>query len=778
MSTKYTDFTGHTLDGRNSQYRIKSALGSGGMATVYLAVDLKNGKEVAVKLPHEQILREEGFAARFTREIKALLKLAHPSIVKVLDVGEFRQAPFAVLQYLALGSLRLQQPLDLGDGKVWPMRPDEIVGWLNPMAEAIDYVNNRGFVHRDVKPENIMFDADGNAFLGDFGVIKARAEVHQDKPQTVATGAGLVLGTPHYMAPEVLMGEAYDGRADQYSLAVTVYELLAARVPFPGDAPVAIVGHTTRPVPKLTVLVPNTPLAIEQVVLRGLAKRKEDRFPDCRSFADAFMSAVRATMPAGVAVSAGRSSPPPPPRPAGKPGPTPPAVPKRTAAIVCPYCGIAANLPDHVRSKAIRCAGCRKVFLLDAPSSGTGTRKQEQARTETRPEDRRPSRASEPPRQSTPQNVPVRKSKPNIELPPEPPPPPKPRKPKGPPFWKKPWFRPLARKAMMGLLVVSLLGVGAYGIVIGFGWYEGRQAKKTSEMSEKAIDEGHFADAVKFAEEAIAKDSSNGPAYASRARARYFLGDHEGALTDANKAIELESNLAGAYATRSIVQLARGHPRDALADADKAVQLDPKLGVAYAYLGMAQIETGSADRSEINCDLGVQKSPDNPEVFRARAIVRHAKGKPTASSDIETAVSKSAKGAYYLASRGLFDAIGRSSLTRFEAANFANLGPCEPRVQADGNDAIKKDATCGLGHLAVAAFHVRAKSYVQALKSCELAMGASPKLVAAYEMAHWLVSTGKTVFVNTRAEALSILTRGLSESPTSPHLLRLQKLQP
>ena len=319
MSTKNPDWTGHTLQGRNGQYRIKSALGSGGMATVYLAVDQRTGKEVAVKLPHEQILREEGFVARFMREVKSLLKLAHPNIVKVIDVGEFRGAPFAVLQYLALGSLRLQQPLDLADGKVWPMQPSEVIGWLRPVAEALDFVHAKGYVHRDVKPENIMFDAEGNPYLGDFGVIKARADVSAGKPQTVATGAGLVLGTPHYMAPEVLMGEHYDGSADQYSRACTVYELLAARVPFPGEAPVAIVGHTTRPVPKLNTLVREMPPAIDQVVQRALAKKKEDRYRDCRTFAAEFEAAVRSNAPAQVAapvpmaapVRAGAAPPPP-----------------------------------------------------------------------------------------------------------------------------------------------------------------------------------------------------------------------------------------------------------------------------------------------------------------------------------------------------------------------------------------------------------------------------------------------------------------------------------
>jgi serine/threonine-protein kinase len=399
MATEVDELTGVTLDGRHGRYRIKSALGAGGMATVYLGSDVGSGRYVAIKLPHAQILNEEGFAARFTREIKSLIRLAHPNIVKVIDIGEHRGAPFAVLQYLALGSLRLQQPLDLGDGRVWPMPPGEIADWLGPIASALDYVNAKGYVHRDVKPENIMFDADGNPYLGDFGVIKARADVGAGKPQTVATGAGLVLGTPHYMAPEVLMGEQYDGRADQYSLACTVYEMLASRVPFPGEPPVAIVGHTTRPVPKLRSFVPDLPATIEQVVLKALSKKKEYRYRDCTAFAKEFAAQIPAPsrQVAGLPVaklllptaSPSRSVTPPPvprtpgPTPLRTPGPTPPLprpstprpvgftpppLPKRDSAIVCPYCRYEVNLPPHVRSKAIRCAGCRKVYLLDPPS--------------------------------------------------------------------------------------------------------------------------------------------------------------------------------------------------------------------------------------------------------------------------------------------------------------------------------------------------------------------------------------------------------------------------
>jgi LDH2 family malate/lactate/ureidoglycolate dehydrogenase/serine/threonine protein kinase/tetratricopeptide (TPR) repeat protein len=753
MSTKFVDWTGHTLEGRNSQYRIKSALGSGGMATVYLAVDSRTGKEVAVKLPHEQILREEGFAARFTREIKSLLRLAHPNIVKVLDIGDFRGSPFAVLQYLALGSLRLQQPLDLGDGKVWPMQPDEITGWLAPVADALDFVHTKGYVHRDVKPENIMFDAEGNAYLGDFGVIKARADVHKDKPETVATGAGLVLGTPHYMAPEVLMGEAYDGRADQYSLAVTVYELLAARVPFPGDAPVAIVGHTTRPVPKLASFAPEMPRAVEDVVLRGLSKKKEERYRDCRAFAEAYTAAVRSSVPKPMPVASpvksaappplpGRAAPPPPPSrtPSARPAQSPSGS-RRGSPIVCPYCRYEVNLPDHVRSKAIRCAGCRKVYLLDAPSPSAGTAKQEQARTETRPEDRRAQarpadyrtpallpierrtpgprpieekivnpRRVEPepePRRETPASVRSRPASP----PAPPPPPPPPPKPKGPPVWKQPGFRKFARLSSRILLVLLLLGGGGIGIYQGFIWYEARAANQTAALSDKACNDGHYADAVTFANSALERDSNCAAAYVSRARARYFQGDLEAAYEDLNKADELEPGTnAKALALRSAVQVSRGLPESALTDAKAAVALDPNLGIAHAYLGLAKLECGQHD-GETNCDTAVQKSPEDPEVYRIRAMVRVSNAKlPQAEADMNTAVSKSGEIAFYLASRGIFSVLPYSPSRQFDATALDGRGGNLIRAQADGNNAIKKDSTCGLGHLALAAYHIRSNN--------------------------------------------------------------------
>src|SRR5262249_21645276 len=158
------------------------------------------------------------FAGRFAREIRSLVRLSHPSIVKVTDAGQHLGLPFAVLQYLPGGSLedRFQGAAERGA----PRDAGAVTGWLPAIASALDYIHSQGYIHRDVKAGNILFDAQGHAFLGDFGVIKALAAGETARPKTV-TNNGMVLGTPEYMAPELIMARPVDGRVDQYALAVT-----------------------------------------------------------------------------------------------------------------------------------------------------------------------------------------------------------------------------------------------------------------------------------------------------------------------------------------------------------------------------------------------------------------------------------------------------------------------------------------------------------------------------------------------------------------------------
>src|SRR5207244_11578326 len=139
--------------------------------------------------------------------------------VIIFDVGKHEWPPFCAMEFVSGGSLRDRQKVG-ADGNRLPLSPQDLTRWLEPVAEALDFIHKQQYIHRDVKPDNILFDAHNNAYLSDFGVAKTVAEHAQKKQTTVMTGAGLVLGTPPYMAPELLMGESFDGRVDQYALAI------------------------------------------------------------------------------------------------------------------------------------------------------------------------------------------------------------------------------------------------------------------------------------------------------------------------------------------------------------------------------------------------------------------------------------------------------------------------------------------------------------------------------------------------------------------------------
>ena len=282
---------GLTLAGE--RYRITAKLGEGGMGFVYRAVDQNIDADVVIKVPRQAMMDDPEFAGRFTREIRSLVKLSHPHIVKVTDVGTFEGTPFAVMQYLAGGSLEDQRSRG-PHGQAFPCDPRKVSRWLGAVAEAIDYIHTQGYVHRDVKPANILFDTLGHAFLSDFGVAKVLASSRNaPASQTAATGAGLVLGTPEYMAPELIMGEPFDGRADQYALAITVYEMLCGRRPFEDETKTKVlVLHTWKLPPALTEWCPALPDRLSQAVLKGLAKRPADRYAHCAELARAIAAAA------------------------------------------------------------------------------------------------------------------------------------------------------------------------------------------------------------------------------------------------------------------------------------------------------------------------------------------------------------------------------------------------------------------------------------------------------------------------------------------------------
>ncbi len=272
-----------------ARYAILSELGRGGMSTVYLAVDLKHDRQVAVKVLHPDLAASVD-ARRFLREIGIAAKLAHPHIVPLLDSGRAAGTLFLVTPYVAGGSLRDRLRRE---GRL-PVR--EALKIASDAGAGLDFAHRNGFVHRDVKPENILF-ADGLAVLADFGVARACCGPDLAAPgaghgdaagqgRGAVTEVGIVVGTPEYMSPEQAAGDPrVESPSDQYSLACVLYEMLAGEPPFHADRPQATIArHIAEPPRPVRVLRPEVPAGVEAALLKALAKDPAERFPGVPEF--------------------------------------------------------------------------------------------------------------------------------------------------------------------------------------------------------------------------------------------------------------------------------------------------------------------------------------------------------------------------------------------------------------------------------------------------------------------------------------------------------------
>ncbi len=273
------DLSGKTL----GKYRLLQRLGSGGMAQVYRAHDPASGSEVAVKILYPHLTGNEGFVARFRREVQAAASLDHPHIIRVLDHGTDGDLSYLVMELVDGPSLKtvLEQREE-------PLSPDEAVRLVATLADALEHAHRQGVVHRDVKPSNVLL-RDGqldSPVLTDFGVARM-------VEATVATAAGTTLGTPTYMAPEQGEGQPGDARSDIYALGVILYELLTSKPPFEAESPYALIlHHIHTPPPPPRTLRPALPKALEAVTLRALAKEPAARYPSAAAFAAALRQSL------------------------------------------------------------------------------------------------------------------------------------------------------------------------------------------------------------------------------------------------------------------------------------------------------------------------------------------------------------------------------------------------------------------------------------------------------------------------------------------------------
>jgi serine/threonine-protein kinase len=355
MSTDTISWVGQTLGG--GRYKVTGKLGEGGMGFVYKAHDANLDTDVVIKVPRGGLEEASLFVARFGREIKALVQLQHPHIVRVMDYGQHEGLPFAVIQYLPGGSLHDRRPIG-ADGLPVPILWNELGGWLIDIAEALDFIHRQGYVHRDLKPANILFDAYGNVFLGDFGIAKVLGSADNPNPSAAMTAQGMIVGTPEYMAPELVMGQSYDGRVDQYALAVLLYELLAGRRPFSGPTPWAVlVQHKTTEAPVLNEKFPFVPKAVAAAIKRAMAKDPAQRYADCGTFARAVLSASPvADTPGGSPRPAAQTGGPGP----GAAAPTDPA----SLRVTCPACMKVFRVKQNLQGKKVRCPNCKAIAIV------------------------------------------------------------------------------------------------------------------------------------------------------------------------------------------------------------------------------------------------------------------------------------------------------------------------------------------------------------------------------------------------------------------------------
>lgn len=296
MRMKYDPLVGTQL----GAYRIHSLLGEGGMARVYKAAHERLQREVAIKVIRPEASGDADFQRRFEQEAQLVASLQHRNIVTVYDFGENQNIIYLVMQYVAGGTLRDQ----LSDGQ--RLEPRRAALYALQMARALQHAHQRGIVHRDVKPLNMLVSATNRneLLLSDFGLAKlfaGNAETlltshgaQNSDPQHALSVAGGIMGTPRYMAPEQCLGRPIDARTDIYALGVVLFEMLTGRSPFQGETVFALLRqHAYEPAPSVHEVNPYVPEALAQITARALAKPPEERYQSAKEMAlalEAFLS--------------------------------------------------------------------------------------------------------------------------------------------------------------------------------------------------------------------------------------------------------------------------------------------------------------------------------------------------------------------------------------------------------------------------------------------------------------------------------------------------------
>src|SRR6478752_7437635 len=257
----------------SDRYELEELVGTGGMSSVYRAHDRLLDRKVALKVLHEQYADDEDYVERFRREARAVAALSHPNIVTVIDRGEHGGRQFIVFEYVAGENLK-QLIARRGPAPVTTALELGI-----QMARALSFAHQQGLVHRDVKPQNVLLNGEGEAKVTDFGIARS-LDVQHGMTQT-----GTVLGTSDYIAPEQAQGQRVDEQTDVYSLGVVLYELLTNEVPFPGENFVAVaMRHINEEPPSIRDKRPDVPPRVDEAIRHAMAKDPQARFQTMGDF--------------------------------------------------------------------------------------------------------------------------------------------------------------------------------------------------------------------------------------------------------------------------------------------------------------------------------------------------------------------------------------------------------------------------------------------------------------------------------------------------------------
>jgi serine/threonine-protein kinase len=265
------------------RYRIVRRLGSGGMAHVYYALHAVLERPLVIKVLHQHLAKDPEMRERFRREAEAASQLVHPHICAILDYGSLGDTVFLVMPYLAGGSLADVLSRD----RTVPGIPCAAI--CGQVATALDYAHRRGIIHRDIKPDNVLFDEDGHALITDFGIATARFHGR-------LTRTGRAMGTPHYMSPEQAMGKMVDGRSDLYAIGVMMYEMLLGFPPFDGADSYSVGYKQVHEVAVSPDVVDSSVSPeLSAIAMRCLAKSPAERYQTGFELADALLAYLAAT---------------------------------------------------------------------------------------------------------------------------------------------------------------------------------------------------------------------------------------------------------------------------------------------------------------------------------------------------------------------------------------------------------------------------------------------------------------------------------------------------